>query len=189
MNQCQVKFIYSEKATQFCEIFTILLTVCTAVKSKAKISQNIVAFSAYMNFTFYYCVSHPLRIFSSYAFPTSYLQCRCRVQRSFNRQDGRSKHLVGPVLIIGHFLNSYKKKVLLLSELKFDGHFDIPSSVGPTQIRSSSYMKFASVIITYRNSLKEENVSLRNLPQFPKSPQPLIHSTQWISKISHQIMF
>ena len=27
-----LKFIYSEKATKFCEIFTLLLTVCTAVK-------------------------------------------------------------------------------------------------------------------------------------------------------------
>ena len=33
-------FIYSEKATKFCEIFTLLLNVCTVVKSKVKISQN-----------------------------------------------------------------------------------------------------------------------------------------------------
>ena len=45
-----LKFIYSEKATEFCEIFTLLLTVCTVVKSKVKISQNFVAFSEYMNF-------------------------------------------------------------------------------------------------------------------------------------------
>ena len=45
-----VKFIYSEKATKFCEIFSLLLTVCTVVKSKGKISQNFVAFSEYMNF-------------------------------------------------------------------------------------------------------------------------------------------
>ena len=48
---CQVKFIYSEKATKFYEIFPLLLTVCTVVKSKAKISQNFVVFSEYMNFT------------------------------------------------------------------------------------------------------------------------------------------
>ena len=36
-----LKFIYSEKATKFCEIFILLLTVCTVVKSKVKISQNI----------------------------------------------------------------------------------------------------------------------------------------------------
>ena len=46
-----LKFIYSEKATKFCEILTLLLTVCTVVKSKVKISQNSVAFSEYMNFT------------------------------------------------------------------------------------------------------------------------------------------
>ena len=46
-----LKFIYSEKATKFCEIFTLLLTVCTVVKSKVKIFQNLVAFSEYMNFT------------------------------------------------------------------------------------------------------------------------------------------
>ena len=45
-----VKFIYSEKATKFCEIFPLLFTVCTVVKSKRKISQNFVAFSEYMNF-------------------------------------------------------------------------------------------------------------------------------------------
>ena len=47
-----LKFIYSKKATKFCKIFTLLLTVCTAVKSKGKISQNFVAFSEYMNFKF-----------------------------------------------------------------------------------------------------------------------------------------
>ena len=41
----------SEKGTKFCEIFPLLLTVCTVVKSKGKISQNFVAFSEYMNFT------------------------------------------------------------------------------------------------------------------------------------------
>ena len=46
-----LKFIYSEKATKFCEIFTLLLSVCTVDKSKVKISQNFVAFSEYTNFT------------------------------------------------------------------------------------------------------------------------------------------
>ena len=46
----ELRFIYSEKATQFCEIFSLLLTVYTVVKSKGKISQNFVAFSEYMNF-------------------------------------------------------------------------------------------------------------------------------------------
>ena len=44
-------FIYSEKATKFCEIFPLLLTTVDTVKSKGKISQNFVAFSEYMNFT------------------------------------------------------------------------------------------------------------------------------------------
>ena len=33
-----VKFIYSEKATKFCEISTLLLSVCTVDKSKVDIS-------------------------------------------------------------------------------------------------------------------------------------------------------
>jgi hypothetical protein len=45
-----LKFIYSEKATKFSEIFTLLWTMCTVVNSKVKISQNFVAFSEYMNF-------------------------------------------------------------------------------------------------------------------------------------------
>ena len=45
-----LKFIYSEKATNFCEIFTLLLSYVVPVKSKVKISENFVAFSEYMNF-------------------------------------------------------------------------------------------------------------------------------------------
>ena len=45
-----VKFIYSEKATKFCEIFTLLLTTVYTVKSRVKISHNFVAFSECMNF-------------------------------------------------------------------------------------------------------------------------------------------
>ena len=45
-----LKFIYSEKAAEFCEIFTLLLTTVHTVKSKLKILQNFVAFSEYMNF-------------------------------------------------------------------------------------------------------------------------------------------
>ena len=45
-----LKYMYSEKATKFCEILTLLLTVCAVVKSKVMISQNFVAFSEYMNF-------------------------------------------------------------------------------------------------------------------------------------------
>ena len=45
-----LKFIYSEKATKFCEIFTLLLSYVVPVKRKVKISQNLVAFSQYMNF-------------------------------------------------------------------------------------------------------------------------------------------
>ena len=46
-----LQFIYSVKATKFCEIFPLLLNVCIVVKSKGKISQSFVAFSEYMNFT------------------------------------------------------------------------------------------------------------------------------------------
>ena len=50
-NSKHIKFIYSEKAAKFCEIFPLLLTAVHTVKSKRKISQNFVAFSEYMNFT------------------------------------------------------------------------------------------------------------------------------------------
>ena len=46
----EIKFIYSENATKFCEIFPLLLKVCTVIKSKGKISQIFLAFSEYMNF-------------------------------------------------------------------------------------------------------------------------------------------
>ena len=45
-----VKFIYSEKATKFCEISTLILSYLVPVKSEVEISQNFVAISEYMNF-------------------------------------------------------------------------------------------------------------------------------------------
>ena len=45
-----LKFTYSEKATKFCKIFTLLLSYVVPVKSKVKISQIFVAFSEYINF-------------------------------------------------------------------------------------------------------------------------------------------
>ena len=45
-----IKFIYSEKATNFCEISTIDLSYVVTVQSKVGISQNFVAFLEYMNF-------------------------------------------------------------------------------------------------------------------------------------------
>jgi hypothetical protein len=47
----RLKFIYSEKATKFCKISTLLLSYVVPVKSKVEISQNFAAFSEYMSFT------------------------------------------------------------------------------------------------------------------------------------------
>ena len=49
-SQSLVKFIYSEEATKFCDIFPILSTTVHTVKNKGNILQNFVAFSEYMNF-------------------------------------------------------------------------------------------------------------------------------------------
>ena len=46
----QIKFIYSEKATKFCEIPTVDLSYVVTVKSTVAISQKFLAFSEYMNF-------------------------------------------------------------------------------------------------------------------------------------------
>ena len=53
---CFLKFIYSEKATKFCEISTSLLSTVHTDKSKVEISQNFVSFSECMNFN---CKSCP----------------------------------------------------------------------------------------------------------------------------------
>ena len=45
-----IKFIYSEKASKFCEISTLFLTIVHTVKIKVEILQNFVAFSEYMDF-------------------------------------------------------------------------------------------------------------------------------------------
>ena len=51
---CVVKFIYSEKATKFGKISTLLLPYVVPVKSKVEILQNFVAFLEYMNFNIGY---------------------------------------------------------------------------------------------------------------------------------------
>ena len=48
----ELKFIYSEKATKFCEISTVDLSYAVQVKSTVEILQNFVAFSEYINFTY-----------------------------------------------------------------------------------------------------------------------------------------
>ena len=50
LTESVIKFIYSEKATKFCEISNLLLTGTTQDKSEVDISQNFVFFSEYMNF-------------------------------------------------------------------------------------------------------------------------------------------
>ena len=46
-----VKFLYSEKATKFCEISTVDLSYAKPVKSTVEIFRNCVSLSEYMNFT------------------------------------------------------------------------------------------------------------------------------------------
>ena len=45
-----VKFVYSEKATKFYKITTLLLSTVHTDKSRVEILQNFVAFSEYTNF-------------------------------------------------------------------------------------------------------------------------------------------
>ena len=52
-----VNFIYSEKATNYCEISNIDLSYIVTVKSRVEILQNFVAISEYMNFI----VNHNLK--------------------------------------------------------------------------------------------------------------------------------
>ena len=55
MQITRIWFVYSEKATRFCEISNLLLSTVHTDKSKVEISQNFVAFSEYMNFKKAFC--------------------------------------------------------------------------------------------------------------------------------------
>ena len=59
-----LKFIYSEKATNFCKISSVHLSYVVTVKSTVEISQNFVAFSEYMNLTDF-CISKNGMLFIS----------------------------------------------------------------------------------------------------------------------------
>ena len=52
-------FVYSEKATKFCKISTLILSIVHTDKSKVEILQNFVAFLEYINFNI-------LQIFPNY---------------------------------------------------------------------------------------------------------------------------
>ena len=52
----QLKSIYSEKATKFCEISTVDLSYVSVVPDLVEISQKFVAFSEYLNFTHSHCL-------------------------------------------------------------------------------------------------------------------------------------
>ena len=65
-----LKFIYSEKATKFCEIFILLLSYVVPVKSKKKILKNFMAFSEYLNFKSYRDVNSTNKFFTPQNFPT-----------------------------------------------------------------------------------------------------------------------
>ena len=47
----KIKIIYSEKATNFCEISSVDLSYIVMVRSTVEILQNFVTFLEYMNFT------------------------------------------------------------------------------------------------------------------------------------------
>ena len=46
----ELKFIYSKKATYFCEMSNVDLSYVVMVKSTVEAFQNLVAYSEYMNF-------------------------------------------------------------------------------------------------------------------------------------------
>ena len=68
-----IKFIYSEKATKFCKISTLLLSVCSVDKSKVEISQNFVAFSEYTNFN--------VLIVQIWLYLKRLLPCQCKLEQ------------------------------------------------------------------------------------------------------------
>ena len=49
----KLKFVYFEKATKFCKISIVDLTITTLDKSTLEISQKLVTFSEYINFNTY----------------------------------------------------------------------------------------------------------------------------------------
>ena len=75
-----IKYIYSEKATKFGEIFTLLthlfLSYVLPVKSKVKILQNYVAFSEYKNFKPNFCRLSITPFQKILKFPLKFITCR-----------------------------------------------------------------------------------------------------------------
>ena len=74
--ECHLKFIFSEKATKFCEVSTLLLSYVVPVKSKVEISQNFVAFlEQYSSFSGW-CIGTPGNI-------KFYSGCCCHILNSY----------------------------------------------------------------------------------------------------------
>ena len=98
-----VKFVYSEKATKFCEISTLLLSTVHTDKSKVEISQNFVAFSEYTNFKeriFFWCTEIScwqtnLPLYRAESFVPNLLIIRDQIPRCKRRQTYRNIRLLG----------------------------------------------------------------------------------------------
>ena len=83
-----LKFIYSEKATKFCEISTVDLTVTIQDKSTVEISQKFVAFSEYMNFNILFLKKEKICNFSKkYIHPVKWLYTIREEARSWKMQN------------------------------------------------------------------------------------------------------
>ena len=84
-------FIYSEKATKFCEISTILLSYVVPVKSKVEISQNLVAFSYYINFN-----SKSFLLFTWFCLEFYFFWCQwtCKKTTCWKRIRSEKNHII-----------------------------------------------------------------------------------------------
>ena len=72
---------------------TLDLTVCTVVKSKVEISQNFVAFSEYMNFTFLYTTDETQIIDFEQNYSCCHICPMCGIKDSFNARLPNARHI------------------------------------------------------------------------------------------------
>ena len=112
-----LKIIYSEKVTKFCEIFTLLLSTVHRDKSKVKISQNLVAFSEYMNFNEHSCLFCKGKWYL--------LRNQKRLQKDFGpiaRQTPLLTHVCF-VYLVSNIYPNYLSMVSNLRKIILGGHF------------------------------------------------------------------
>ena len=131
-----IQFIYSEKATNFCEISTVNMPYVVTVKSKMEIQQNFVAQSEYMNFIICRPGFENLRT----------VQLKCRFTTGVKLFLNLHSYINTPAYSLNYFMKYCSRKIQVLK------NWNAPSEKITPNCGAASSVLHCSLDVLIRNS-------------------------------------